>query len=74
MAFDYSKLRGRIVEKYHSQREFAKAIGVSEKTLSNKMNNIIFFRQDDITRISVMLGIPVSEINDYFFTEKVKEV
>ena len=74
MAFDYSKLRGKIVEKFNSQREFAKVLGVSEKTLSNKMNNIIFFRQDDIAQISNILGISTNEINDYFFTEKVKEV
>ncbi len=70
MEFDYSKLRGRIVEKFHSQRGFAKAIGTSEKTLSNKMNSIIFFRQDDIVRICGLLGIPTSEISDYFFTEQ----
>ena len=67
MEFDYSKLRGRIVEKYRSQRELSKAIGVSEKTLSNKINNIIFFKQDDIMLICGRLEIPVNEISDYFF-------
>ena len=34
----YAKLKGRIVEKYGSQREFAKAIGISEVAMSRKMN------------------------------------
>ena len=38
MAFNYSKLRGRIIEKYGSQSDFAKAFGCSDRTLSLKMN------------------------------------
>lgn len=39
MAFDYSKLRGRIIEKYGSQTAFVKSFGTSENTFSMKMNN-----------------------------------
>ena len=39
MAFDYSKLRGKIVEKYGSQSAFVRAFGTSENTFSLKMNN-----------------------------------
>lgn len=34
MAFDYSKLKGRIIEKYDSQSSFANAMEWSERTLS----------------------------------------
>lgn len=42
MAFDYNKLRGKIVKKYKTQGAFAKAMGVSERTLSLKLNGRIF--------------------------------
>lgn len=71
MAFDYSKLRGRIVEKYNSQTAFTKAFGVSENTLSLKLNNKIRFTTDDIIKISKMLEIPKNEIGQYFFTPEV---
>ena len=74
MAFDYAKLKGRIIEKFGTQRDFAQGMGVSERTLSLKMNNAIFFRQDEITKAADLLDISPTDINMYFFTEKVKEV
>lgn len=71
MAFDYSKLRGRIIEKYSSQTAFTKAFGVSENTLSLKLNNKIRFTTDDIIKMSKMLEIPKNEIGQYFFTLEV---
>ena len=71
MAFDYSKLRGRIVEKDNSQTAFTKAFGVSENTLSLKLNNKIRFTTDDIIKISKILEIPKNEIGQYFFTPEV---
>ena len=74
MAFDYAKLKGRIIEKFGTQRDFAQGMGVSERTLSLKMNNAIFFRQDEIIKAADLLDISPTDINMYFFTEKVKEV
>lgn len=71
MAFNYNKLRGRIIEKYKSQTAFVKAFGVSENTFSLKMNNKVRFSTDDITKITNMLDIPEIEIGEYFFTPKV---
>lgn len=71
MAFNYSKLKGRIVEKFGSQTAFVKAFGVSENTFSLKMNNKVRFTTDDITRITRMLDIPEEAIGEYFFTIKV---
>ena len=71
MAFDYSKLRGRIVEKYKSQAAFSKAFGLSENSLCRKMTNKGRFSTDDIVRISKMLEIPAAELHEYFFTQKV---
>ena len=72
MAFNYDKLRGRIVEKFGTQGRFAKALGVSERTLSLKLNNKIFFSQDEIAKISKLLNITLDEIQDYFFMSKVQ--
>mgnify|MGYP004477056039 CR=1 FL=1 len=68
MSFDYSKLRGKIIEKYGSQTAFAKEFGISENVFSKKMNNKVRFNTDDMMKIKNMLDIPDSEINLYFFT------
>lgn len=71
MSFDYSKLRGRMVEKYGSQTAFVRDFGVSENTFSQKMNHKVRFTSDDIMKITEMLDIPSEEIGVYFFTPKV---
>jgi transcriptional regulator with XRE-family HTH domain len=68
MAFSYDKLRGRIVEKYGSQTNFANALGVSTKTLSLKMNNRIYFTQAEIKKAADLLDISLKDIDAYFFT------
>ena len=69
--FDYSKLKGRIVEKFGTQAAFSKAFGMSENSFSMKMNNKSRFTTDDIVKIVAMLDIPIDEIGLYFFTPKV---
>lgn len=71
MAFEYGKLRGRIVEKYGSLSKFARKLGVSDNTFSKKMNNKVRFTPDDIIAITALLEISNDEIGAYFFTEKV---
>lgn len=73
MAFDYSKLRGRIVEKYGTLGNFAEAFGRSTVSVSEKMNNKCDWSQADIIKVREMLDIPKAEIAEYFFTTKVKE-
>lgn len=64
--YDYSKLCGRIVEKYGSRKAFAKEIGMSEPSLSQRLNNCLDFSQSEILRASIALELP--EIDSYFFT------
>ncbi|WP_459831247.1 DUF739 family protein [Howardella ureilytica] len=40
MSYDYSKLKGRIIEKYNSNKNFSKKMNISERSLSLKLNNI----------------------------------
>ena len=71
MAFDFRKLRGKIIEKYNTLTAFAQAFGVSKNTFSKKMNNQVRFSANDIIKIVNMLDIPEDEINEYFFKKKV---
>ena len=65
--YTYSKLKGRIIEKFGSQKAFCRAINRPENTVSRKLNNIIPFSQDDIREWSETLNIDVSEYGIYFF-------
>lgn len=68
MSFDYSKLRGRIIEKFGSQQKFAAKLGLSERSLSLKMMNKTAWKQTEIKLCCELLDIPVKEIHLYFFT------
>lgn len=72
MAFDYSKLRGRIVEKFGSQISFAKAMNISERTLSLKMSGKRTWKQPEICLAINLLGLSNDDIQDYFFSLKVQ--
>lgn len=69
--FDYSLLKGKIKEKYDTNKDFAKVLDMSESTISYKLSNKVGFSQEEIMSWSMLLSIPVEEINKYFFTIKV---
>ena len=73
MKFDYSKLRGRIVEKFGSMTNFAEALGVSKVTISNKLCSEKGLSHGVILRWAALLEIPTEEIGVYFFTPKVRK-
>jgi len=70
--FDFSKLEGKMIEKYGSRRAFAKAYGVTENTISRKLNGHTRFSTDDIEKMSSpeFLDIQPKEYPVYFFTPK----
>lgn len=68
MPYKYRKLRGRIVEKYGSHGNFAKALGKSPNSISRKLRCKTGFSQKDIREWSELLDINTSEYNQYFFT------
>jgi hypothetical protein len=72
LAYNYNKLRGRIVEKFGTNAFFASKLGVSERTLSLKLNNKRFFLQEEITKAAKLLEIGDEEIVAYFFNQKVQ--
>jgi len=73
MPFDYSKLRGRIIEKFGSIKAFADAYGLSNVTMSGKLNGKVAISMDDIVKMSApeFLDIPPNEYHEYFFAKKV---
>ena len=73
--FDYSKLTGRIIEKFGTRKAFAKAIVMSENALSQKLSGKIAITTNDIKKWCKpeFLDIPCDQIGAYFFKLKVQE-
>lgn len=71
MVFDFSRLRGRIVEKFGTCDNFAAALGRSKVWLSSRLNNSVQWRADEMRAAAEMLAIPAEEIPAYFLTPKV---
>lgn len=65
---EYRKLRGRIIEVFGNYGDFAKAMGFSQQTLSNKLCHKIDFSMKQMTKACGLLNIGHDEIFDYFFT------
>lgn len=71
LEYDYSKLKGRIVEKYGTQRAFAEALGTTQVAVSNKMNQKSGFDTKDIERWSDLLEIDRADYSLFYFAKKV---
>lgn len=67
MAFDYSKLRGKIIEKCGTLGMFAKKMGISGRTISLKLNNKACWSQDDILKACKILDISGNDIVKIFY-------
>lgn len=71
--YDYSKLLGRIKEKYGTRENLVKEITISSTSLNLRLNNKLKFDQQDIKELCIALDIEEEEIPDYFFKEKVRK-
>ena len=74
MAFDYSKLRGKIIELFGTQACFAAAMRWSERTLSLKMNGVRAWKQPDICKAMTLLNLSDKDIPSFFFKPKVQNI
>lgn len=72
VAFDYSKLKGRIIEKFDSRSAFAHAVNMRPEQLSRRLNNQTPIKSEEVVLFVDLLGIEESEIYSYFFTPKVR--
>ena len=72
MNFDHSKLRGKIYEKFRSQRQFAQAMGISPATLNHRLSGKLPFTAPEMFKAITLLEIDPSEISKYFLTPVVR--
>lgn len=73
MTFDYSKLRGKIIERYNTMGRFADAADIERSWLSATLTHGKSIRQDTIIKIADVLELR-GQIEDYFFTEAVHKI
>lgn len=67
--YDYSKLKGLIIQKYGTLAAFARDMGLSSALLSARLHNNTYWTQPDIAKACKLLEI--SNPMDYFFIRKV---
>lgn len=73
MSWDYSKLRGRIKEKFNTIDNFAEALGMSRTSLSQRLNNQLEFSQNEIAKAMFLLDEDEANMVDFFYTPKVQK-
>ena len=66
----YGALREKIRGKFGTIGAFADAMGKDRSTISQKLNGIVAWTQDEIEAACKLLGIPASDIPKYFFYEE----
>lgn len=69
--YETAKLRGRIVEKFGTIKEFSREAGSSMSFISQYLNGKKLLDQKTIDRWANVLDIPASEYDLYFFARKV---
>jgi hypothetical protein len=68
--YDYSKLRGLIIEKFKSLDNFADVLPMGRTTLNNKLQSYNYFTQIEIETICEILQIAKEDRNAIFFTRE----
>ena len=67
MPYNYSKLLGKIVERVGTQAAFAEKMGLSERSISLKLNGKVAWKQTEIAKACEVMGMRLNEIDKYFF-------
>lgn len=70
--FDYSKLRGRIREKFKTEGSFADRIGMSPRTLSLKLSGLRDWTSSEMYKALEALELASTDAGTYFFTLQVQ--
>lgn len=68
--FDYRELRGLIRSKFGTQENYAKAIGISNTSLQERLSNKVPFKQTEIITTKQLLGLTAEKMDEIFFTLK----
>lgn len=67
----YAKLRGRIIEYFGRNGDFANALEIDPSSLSAKLSNKSPWKREEIEKACELLEIPIEEVYLYFFSQKV---
>ena len=70
--FDFKALNIRIINEFGTQAAFADAMGLSERTISLKLNNKIPWKLTEIVKAAELMNIGTKDIPHYFFRPKVQ--
>lgn len=73
MKFENVLLKTRIIEKYGSQANFAKVLGVSPITVNKKVNGRSQMTLDDVDEWARRLQIGVDDIGKFFLQRLLSE-
>ena len=65
------EFRAAIARAGVSKREIAAQLGVSEQAFYNKLNGRAEFKNSEIIKLSVMLGLSMEDVNLIFFSNSV---
>lgn len=71
MSFDYSALKGKIVEVFGTRKAFALAMGIPQSGLSGKLAGKVKWSPAEMYKAQELLGIPDDQMCAYFFKRKV---
>lgn len=72
MPIDYSKLIGRIIEKFGTRSAFAEAMGKKLEAISRRLNNKAQWQTEEYILACELLDIQPEEVYAYFFTPKLR--
>ena len=73
IVFDFSRLLGKIIERYGTRQSFADAIGITPTTIGSKLDGDRTWTQDEIIAACDLLGIEYTDIPSYFFVRRVEK-
>ncbi|MBO4520723.1 MAG: DUF739 family protein [Alphaproteobacteria bacterium] len=73
MAFNYAKLKGRIIEIFGNNGSFIDAMGWSRPTFSRKISGESEWTDNEIFKAAELLKIDVEKIHIYFFVVSVQD-
>ena len=74
MKYDYSKLLGRITEYCGTVKGFTQKMGLSQRSITQKIHNRNSWKQKEIEKAITILNIPREEIAIYFFNLKTQSI
>lgn len=67
-----SKIKGRLAEMGLTQKDVAKALGIAQPTVNQKINNIRPMDLEEAEKLSVLLGIKPEDFQVFFFTQELR--